>query len=81
MQHRDERLKRSRAEAGLKAFDGLGRERNFRNQNNRTLSLLEGVSDGLQVDFGFTGACDAFEQKCSGCSSRSSSCTLPGSAI
>ena len=41
------------AEAGSKPRDGLRRERNFRNQDNRLPAESDHFANGLKIDFGF----------------------------
>ena len=44
VQHRHQRSRRAGAETRLESFDGLGRQRNLRHQDNRAFSLLQGAA-------------------------------------
>ena len=46
-------------EAGFEAADGLGREGNFRNEDEDGFPEIERALGGLEIDFGFAGAGDA----------------------
>src|SRR5437773_11969519 len=51
----------------LEAFDRLGCERNFRDENDRAFTALERNSDCLQIDFGLAAAGDTMQQNWFGC--------------
>jgi len=59
----DEGLMGAAAEAGFEAFDGLGGEGDFGDENDGALAAGEGVGDGLEVNFGFAAAGDAVEEE------------------
>ena len=65
VQNRDECLELAGTEARLESFDGLRRERDFRHEDDGALALFERVGKGLQVNFGFAGACHSMKKKCS----------------
>ena len=50
-------------EARFESLDRLRRERDFRDQDNRAFALLQGVGEGLQIDFGLAAAGDAVEEE------------------
>src|SRR5438128_1882895 len=45
----------------LESLHRLGRERNFRDENNRAFIALERSPNRLQIDFGFAAASNAME--------------------
>ncbi len=49
-------------EAGAEAFDGLRGQRDFGNEDDGVLALMQGVLDGLEIDFGFAAAGDAVDE-------------------
>ena len=53
---------RALGEARLEALDGLRREADFRDEDERGLVLLQHPGDGLEIDFGLAAAGDAVEQ-------------------
>ncbi len=62
----DQGFQAARSEARLEAFDRLRRERNLGHEHDRAFALLEGVCDGLEIDFGFAAAGDAVDEKGAG---------------
>ena len=51
------------AEPATKPFDGLGRQADFRHQDQRFLALANHFFDGLQIDFRFAAAGYAMKQE------------------
>jgi hypothetical protein len=50
-------------EAFGEATDGLGGEGDLWDEDDATFTLLDGVSEGVQIDFGLAGAGDAVENE------------------
>ena len=63
VQHGHQRLQRAGTEAGLEPLDRLRRQRDFRHQHNRALALLQGVGDGLQINFRLAAAGHAVQEE------------------
>ncbi len=63
VQHGDECAERAGTEPGLKALHRLRRQRDFRHEDDRAFSLLEGVGEGLQINLSFSAAGDAVEEE------------------
>src|SRR6185312_12346832 len=63
VQHCHEGLQFTGAETRFKTLDRLRRERNFRHKDYGALSVFQRMGDGLEVDFGFSGAGDAVEEE------------------
>ena len=63
VQHRDERLQRPGTEARLEPLDGLGRQRNFRHEDDGASALLQRAGNRLQINFRLPAARDAVEQE------------------
>ena len=62
----DEGLELAGVEPGLESLDRLRRERDFRDQDDCTLTLRKGVGDGLEINFGLPRAGDAVEEEGAG---------------
>ena len=57
--------------AAFESFDGLGRERNFGNENNRAPAAFQSGANCLQINFGFAAAGDAVKKNGpGGCADR-----------
>ena len=63
VQDGDEGFEFAGAEAGFETLDGLGREGDFGNKDDRAFAGFQRVRDGLEVDFGFAAAGHAVEEE------------------